>query len=396
MKFAVAQYVCFRYVWQARRLQSISAMKKLLFLLLFVIAGSQAFAQSPAEKRYSLYGVCFYNLENLFDTIHAPGKNDFEYLPDGANKWGTMKYRAKLKNMATVLADLCTDRLKGGPAVVGMSEVENKAVLEDLLREPCLANRGWKVVHYEGYDRRGVDCGLFYNPKLFNLEHSMLVPYYYLSGEYPDVDLGFYVNDEGKVTPYPELRGDTAHITRGFLVVSGTLAGEKVHFIVCHWPSRGSSVGTGRERAGYQVRCLKEALERQDPGCKIIIMGDMNDDPKNKSMSEFLGCKHKVSEVGENDLYNPWWDTLYKKGVGTLMYRGKWNLFDQIVFTGNLLGEDRSTLKFWRNEVFVRDYIFQQEGRYKGGPLRTHAGGVWLNGYSDHLPTMIYLIKEAK
>lgn len=369
-------------------------MKKSVFALLLIVLSTQVFAQTPAEKRYSLYGVCFYNLENLFDTIHAPGKNDFEYLPSGSNRWGTMKYRAKVKNMATVLSDLCTDRLPNGPAVVGVSEVENQAVLEDLLREPCLSGRGWKVVHIEGPDRRGVDCGFFYNPKLFQLEHTMLVPYYYLSEEQPDVDLGFFVNDEGRVMPYPDLRGDTTHITRGFLVASGKLAGEQFHFIVCHWPSRfaGSPV---RERAGYQVRCLKEALQRQDPGCKIVIMGDMNDDPKNKSMSVSLGCKHKADETSEDDLFNPWWDTLYKKGVGTLMYRGKWNLFDQIVFTGNLLGEDRSTLKFWRNEVFVRDYLFLQEGRFKGGPLRTHAQGVWLNGYSDHLPTMIYLVKEA-
>ena len=175
-------------------------MKKILFALLLAIVSSQAFTQTPTEKRYSLYGVCFYNLENLFDTIHAPGKNDFEYLPDGGNRWGTMKYRAKVKNMATVLADLCSDRLKGGPAVVGVSEVENREVLEDLLREPCLKDRGWQVIHIEGPDRRGVDCGILYNPKLFHLEQTMLVPYYYLSEDQPDVDLGFYTNEEGKVT----------------------------------------------------------------------------------------------------------------------------------------------------------------------------------------------------
>ncbi|MBP3228835.1 MAG: endonuclease/exonuclease/phosphatase family protein [Bacteroidaceae bacterium] len=369
-------------------------MKRLLSALLFVVALAPAFAQAPSEKQYALYGVAFYNLENLFDTIHAPGKNDYEYLPDGANRWGTMKYRAKVKNMATVLADLCTDRLPAGPAIVGVSEVENRAVLEDLLREPCLSGRGWEVIHIEGPDRRGVDCGFLYNPRLFQLEQTMLVPYYYLDPAQPDVDLGFYTDADNRVVPYTELKGDTTHITRGFLVASGLLAGEKFHFIVCHWPSRfaGSPV---RERAGYQVKRLKDALLVQDPGCKVVIMGDMNDDPKNKSMSVELGCKHKREDVsGPGDLFNPWWKTLYKDGVGTLSYRGKWNLFDQIVFTGNLLGDDRTTLKFWRNEVFQRDYLYQQDGRYKGTPLRTHAGGVWLNGYSDHLPTYIYLVKE--
>ena len=141
---------------------------------------------------------------------------------------------------------------------------------------------------------------------------------------------------------------------------------------------------------------LKEALLAQDPGSKIVIMGDMNDDPANKSMTRELKCKNKLEDVkDEHDLYNPWWDMLYKTGQGSLRYRGKWNLFDQIVFSGNLIGKDRSTLKFYRNEVFLRDYLFQREGRYKGNTHRTHAGGVWLNGYSDHLPTLIYLIKEA-
>ena len=126
-------------------------------------------------------------------------------------------------------------------------------------------------------------------------------------------------------------------------------------------------------------------------------MGDMNDDPNDKSMVQELKCQHKVKSVKQaSDIYNPWWDMLYKTGQGSLLYNGKWNLFDQIVFTGNLLGDDRTSLKFYRNEVFVRDYLFQQEGRYKGNPLRTHAGGVWLNGYSDHLPPIIYLIKEVK
>ena len=124
-------------------------------------------------------------------------------------------------------------------------------------------------------------------------------------------------------------------------------------------------------------------------------MGDMNDDPMDKSMAVALGAKRKAQDTKEHDLYNPWWDTL-KKGNGTLMYDGKWNLFDQIVFTGNLLGNDRSTLKYYRNEIFRRDYMFQKEGKYKGYPKRTHAGGGWLNGYSDHLPTIIYLIKEIK
>ena len=355
----------------------------------------QAKRNGGDEKRYALYGVAFYNQENLFDTIHDAGKNDYEYTPEGVNKWGTMKYNAKLKNMAKVLADLCTDKLPMGAAVIGLSEVENARALTDLVAQPELARRGYKFIHIEGPDRRGVDCALLYNPRFFTPESSMLVPYYYLDKNQPDVNLGFHM-ENGKVVAETVLRGDTTHITRGFLVVSGHLGGEKVHFIVNHWPSRAAGSET-RERAGYQVYELKEALLSQDPDSKIIIMGDMNDDPNNKSMTDGLQCKHKLKDVRDaHDLYNPWWDTLYKVGQGSLLYDGKWNLFDQIVLSGNLMDGYRSHLCYRSHEVFVRDYLFQQEGKYRGNPKRTHAGGTWLNGYSDHLPTIVYLIKEIK
>lgn len=340
-------------------------MRKLIFVLgLFL-----SFACLAQEKKFALYAVAFYNQENLFDTIHDTGKNDYEYLPDGAMKWNSMKYTAKLKNMSEVISQLATDKLPMGAAVIGLSEVENRRVLEDLIAQPALAPRGYEIIHYEGPDKRGVDCAFLYNPAMFHVTATKLAPY-------------IYVND-------------TVHKTRGFLIASGEMAGERVHFIVNHWPSR-AAASPARERAGDQVRALKDSLLNDEPDSKVFIMGDMNDDPMDKSMSAELGAKRNPKDVGPHDLYNPWWDTLVKKGVGSLMYRGKWNLFDQIVFTGNLLGNDRSTLKYYKNEVFMRDYLFQQEGKYKGYPKRTHAGGVWLNGYSDHLPTIIYLIKEVQ
>lgn len=333
-----------------------------LLIVFSVIATAQ-------EKKYELYSTAFYNLENLFDTIHDRGKNDFEYLPDGKNKWNSVKYEAKLKNMAEVLSQLSTNLLPMGPAVIGVSEVENRRVLEDLLKQPALSSRGYGIIHYEGPDRRGVDCAFFYNPNLFKLDAS-------------------------KLSLYTTLINDTAYKTRGFLIASGTISSEKIHFIVNHWPSR-AAASPARERAGEQVRILKDSLLQAFPGSKVVIMGDMNDDPMDKSMAQSLGAKRKTADVGESDLYNPWWDTL-KKGTGTLMYDGKWNLFDQIVFTGNLLGNDRSKLKYFRHEIFAKDYMMQTEGPYKGYPKRTHAGGVWLNGYSDHLPVIVYFLKEAR
>jgi hypothetical protein len=130
---------------------------------------------------------------------------------------------------------------------------------------------------------------------------------------------------------------------------------------------------------------------RTDKKLKLIVMGDMNDDPMDESMAT-LGARKYAKQVKKGEFYNPWWETLEDKGVGTLLYRGKWNLFDQIVVSRPLL-KAKKGLKYDHNEVFIREYLFQQDGKYKGSPLRTHGGRVWLNGYSDHLPTIIYLKK---
>jgi hypothetical protein len=350
-------------------------MKKwLLMTLFFLLAGVSA--STAQDRRYSVYGVGFYNLENLFDTIHDAGKNDYQYLPDGTNKWTGLKYRHKLKNMAKVLSEMGTDMLPlVGCAVIGVSEVENARCLTDLCNEPALKARNFKFCHIEGPDKRGVDCALLYNPSLFQVRNTKLIPYVY------------------------ENPKDRDQATRGYLTVSGTLGGEHVTVIVCHWPSR-FNPSSYREAAGRQVRAVKDSLQRQDPNVKVIIMGDMNDDPTNKSMTVGLSCKAEIKAVGPKDMYNPWYNTLVKQHTGTLQYEGKWNLFDQIVMTPNLLhkegAQDYNTLKFRKHQVFRRDYLFQKEGKYKGNTLRTHAGGTWLDGYSDHLPTVIYLMKEQR
>lgn len=378
-------------------------MKNLFSTLLLILA--IGVLPASAQKKV-LYGVGFYNVENLFDTQHDPGKNDHEFLPTGSYQWTEQKYTAKLHNIAQVLSELCTEfgnkKNPAGAAVIGLSEVENSRALEDLLREPALAARGYRYVHFDGPDRRGIDVALLYNPKAFRLVEAQLIPYIYPTESQPDVDLGFYIDENGRVKGYPYqnglLRGDTTYITRGFLTVEGYLGDEKFYFIVNHWPSRGAQSPV-RERAGYQVRRLKEALLKQDPDARIVIMGDLNDDPGNLSVSspDALGAKSDKNACGPHDLYNPWYDMLYKQGVGTLYYRGKWNLFDQIIFTGNLLNTaDKSRLHLLTNAVFSRDYLLQTEGKYKGAPKRTTAGGTWLNGYSDHLPTQIFLVKDAR
>lgn len=378
-------------------------MKRFLLALLVLILAGQL---SSAAQKKVLYGVAFYNLENLFDTTHDVGKNDYEFLPTGSYKWTEQKYQAKLHNMAQVISELCTEvgstRCPAGAAVVGLSEVENPHVLHDLLQQPSLVNRGYRPVIVEGPDRRGIDVAFLYNPKAFHLESTMLVPFVYKDSLQPNVDLGFYHDAAGNLQAYSskngELIGDTTYITRGFLTVGGRMGGEKFYFIVNHWPSRGAQSPV-RERAGYQVRKLKEALLAKEPSAHVVIMGDLNDDPNNLSVTspEALGAKHKKEDcTSPHDLYNPWWDMLYNKGIGTLYYRGKWNLFDQIIFTASLLDKSQpERLHLLTNAVFSRDYLLQSEGKYKGAPKRTTAGGTWLNGYSDHLPTQIFLVKQV-
>ncbi len=348
-------------------------MKKLSIFLIFALClisiGSMA-----QKKQYLCYGVGFYNQENLFDTCHDEGKRDYDFLPNGSYRWNGLKYTHKLRNMAKALADMGTDVLPNvGCAVIGLSEVENHKVLDDLTAQEPLKARGYKYVHIEGPDRRGIDCALLYNPALFKVRNSKLVPY------------------------VQELKKDSAFLTRGFLTVSGEMAGEHVAFVVCHWPSR-AAAPFYRESGGRQVKVLKDSLLREDPNVKVFVMGDMNDDPTNKSMTEALGCKSEIDKVGEGEMYNPWYNILAKEGKGTLFYGGSWNLFDQIVMTPNLLNQngkkDFSTLKFYKHHIFRRDYLIQSEGKYKGAPKRTHAGGAWLDGYSDHLPVVVYLLKE--
>lgn len=344
-----------------------------MVLLVLLMAGKT----QAKQKTYSVYAAGFYNLENLFDTCHDEGKKDYDFLPDGSYKWNKTKYTHKLHNMARALADMGTDVLPKsvGCAFIGVSEVENSKALDALVAQDVLAARGYDYCHVEGPDRRGIDCALLYNPKIFTVRDVKLVP---------------YVAEEEK---------DSAFHTRGFLTVSGTMAGEHLAVIVCHLPSR-FSTSYYRELGGKQVKAVKDSLLRDDPNVKVLVMGDMNDDPMDASMSVALGGKRNIADVGDSDMYNPWWNTLAKEGQGTLAYNGSWNLFDQILLSPGLLcrdgKKDYKTLKYFKHQIFRRDYLIQQEGKYKGNPKRTHAGGVWLDGFSDHLPTVVYLIKEQK
>lgn len=324
------------------------------------------------KKSYAVYSIAFYNLENLFDTVDDPDNpGDDEFLPESAYNWTQDKYEKKQANMAKVLSRIGREYSPLGPAIIGVAEVENRAVLEDLVKQKEISDMNLKVIHEESPDWRGIDVGLLYNPDLFTLENYKAHPFVMPSR--------------------PDYR------TRDHLLVSGWLAGEKIHVIVNHWPSRfgGKKSSILRETAAASVNMITDSIYAKEPEAKIIIMGDLNDDPNDKSVKKVLNAKKKQKDVKPQGLFNPMWN-LYSQGVGSLAYQGKWSLFDQIIVSHELLGDNYSSLKYWRAEIFNNDFLIQKEGKNKGYPLRTFSGETFINGYSDHFPALIYLLKEIE
>lgn len=341
-------------------------MKKFLAICVLLLGITIVYAQ---QKNYTVYSLAFYNIENLFDTEDDPDNpGDDEFLPGSAYNWTQDKYEKKLDNIARVISRLGREYCPWGPAVIGVSEVENRKVLEELVKRPAIAAMGLEIVHQDSPDRRGIDVALLYNPKLFKVTGYSVSPY--------------------------RNENDPEYVSRDQLWVSGLLAGEKMHVSVNHWPSRsGSRSSVLREAAAANVKVVVDSLYRDDPNAKIFIMGDLNDDPVDRSIRVVLDAKRSVNEVKAGGLYNPMW-RLYSQGIGSLAYQGKWSLFDQIIVSYPLLGNDYSELRFWRAEVFNKDFLIQPEGPNKGYPHRTFSNNTFINGYSDHLPVIVYLIRE--
>jgi exonuclease III len=344
------------------KLQSISLHVGIIGLMLSLLFTFQACAQ---EKKYLATTIAFYNVENLFDTIDDPNTNDAEFLPGGANRWTPQRYEEKLANMAKVIAGIGDELVKGGPAIIGLSEIENRGVLEDLINTPPLKNLGYAIVHYDSPDKRGVDVGLIYKPSVFKVINSTSNTLY--------------------------MPGRTNFYSRDQLVVTGELNGDLISVIVNHWPSRRSGPEY-REEAAKLSRHLSDSLMKEHKNAKIFIMGDLNDDPTDRSVAKVLGAKGKVKEVKKDDLFNPFWQ-LHREGIGSLAYRDAWNLFDQIIISEPLLNPKKGW-KFHKAKVYNEKFLIQKDGPYAGYPFRTFAGGAYLGGYSDHFPVYIFLIKE--
>lgn len=350
-------------------------MKKLvpflLTALIFMVGCSSGRVEKAPPVNVAVSPVAFYNIENLFDTIDQPNVNDIEFTPQGSMKWGSMKYLAKLERMSYAISQIALDHSPVGAVIIGISELENRGVLEDLVKQPAIKDRSYDIVHYDSPDRRGIDVALLYNPKYFIVTNSK---------------------------SYRLQSPDTAFRTRDQLMVSGYLQDEKVHIIVNHWPSRSGGELRSRPKrneAAALTRSIVDSLFRIEPKARIIVMGDLNDDPGNESVATILGAKENKEDVKPGELYNVFWKT-HRRGIGSLAYNDQWNMFDQIILSHELVNQGDNKLYLWKSEIFNRAFLIQQEGAYKGTPLRTHAGGVWLNGYSDHFPTLVYLIKALK
>lgn len=322
---------------------------------------------------FTTYGIAFYNLENLFDTINANGKYDLEFSPQGTRQWNTEKYNAKINKMAYTIAQMVTDDTPHGPAVIGISEVENESVVRDLVNAAPLAARGLKYVHHDSPDNRGIDVALLYDPGMFEVISVS--------------------NTRLTEVKFP---------TRDQMAVTGVLGGsDTMTVIVNHWPSRlggQDKSEPNRIAAGKLSRHIADSLWNVNPNQHIIVMGDLNDDPNNRSVSMIpgLGAGSNMKKVKNHGFYNPWleiWEPDYR---GTLSYKGQWNLFDQIIVSGTLIDNKKGhgTGNFVFSEAVINDFPFlkNEPGTpYEGTPHRTYAGGKWLDGYSDHFPTEIFV-----
>lgn len=323
------------------------------------------------EVTFKKVSIGFYNLENLFDTINDEELFlSEEFTPQSEKQWTSSRYHEKLSNMALVISKIALEDTPEGVALLGVCEVENRGVLEDLIKEKSIKERNYQIVHYDSPDARGIDVGLLYNPEFFEVTNSKS---YKLS-----------------------LPDDKKFLSRDQLVVSGLMDGEELFIIVNHWPSRSGGEEKSRHKrnaAGDLTRSIVDSLLIVNKNAKILVMGDLNDDPVNESVLKHLKAKGDQNELKEGELFNPMYQ-LQKDGFGTLAYGDSWNLFDMVIVSQGLLGEDLTEYKFQKAVVFNKNFLKQKEGRYAGYPNRTFGGKKYLGGYSDHFPVYVILKKE--
>lgn len=310
----------------------------------------------------------FYNVENLFDTMDDPDKNDNEFLPNGSMNWQPWKYWEKLRNITRVITAV------GGmqsPALVGLCEIENDSVIFDLTRRSPLRAQDYEYIVTDSPDERGIDVALLYQRHQFNLleknEHEII------------------------------FRDKTTRPTRNILHAVGKIInGDTIDVFVNHWPSRGGGqreTEPARIDAALLLRSKVDSLFSLRERANIVIMGDFNDHPNDKSLFQTLQAKSLNDHRSDKELYNMFFHRLKERNFGTYFFQGRWELLDQFIVSGNLLSESNSVYIKGNEAHIFKSYFLLREGRYGNKePFRTHLGPRYIGGFSDHLPVYLDLI----
>lgn len=297
-----------------------------------------------------------------------------EFTPHSAKNYNTKVYKKKLANEAKVISEIGAEYTKTAPVIVGLIEVENRQVIEDLIKESALKKYDYGIIHYNSYDYRGIDVALIYQKRRFTPTHSL------------KKELKIF-GENGK-----------REYTRDILVVTGILDNEKVAFFMNHWPSRRGGEAVSLQKRNAAAALLKQQMDSirsVDPSTKLFAMGDFNDDPVSSSLKNYLKAQPSPKDLSEETPYLNLMYPLYKKGVASLAYQDAPNLFDQIIVSKNLIS-DQVTKEYsvYKAEIFAPAYLISKEGNYKGYPFRSWNGDQFTGGYSDHFPAFVVLQKE--
>jgi len=318
------------------------------------------FSYFKRKVNTNLYTIGFYNLENLFDTLDHPDKLDSDFTPNGKLNWTPKRYRSKLLKLSATIAKIGVDTSGKLPAMIGVAEVENKKVLNDLLATEALKKQTYAYVHYDSPDERGIGNALIYDRRFFQVLFS------------EPITLMVYNLDGNQ------------DLTRDILYVYGKLNGEEVHIFVNHWPSRrDGDVATAYKRlqASETIMAYMAGIEEKHQSPNFIVMGDFNDGPKSSSIQNLV---HK------KQLYNPM-ENLITPNRGSANYKLRWMLFDQIIISHSFLNYESRTHSFDTSNIFDAQFLAEFKGKFKGNPFRTYVGSKYMGGYSDHFPVYIQL-----
>lgn len=343
----------------------------IIISVLILIATFQTNRQYP--KKYRIKTVGFYNVENLFDTIDDSLTLDEDYTLTGKNHYSKEDYSAKIVHTAKVISEIGSGKTGSGPSIIGLAEIENFKVLDDLVNSNQLHHFAYQIIQKDSPDRRGIDVALLYKD----------IDFLPINTEFIEVKLW---NEKGERI-----------YTRDILYVNGILDNDEVHIIVNHWPSRRGGKTRSepkRIKTAYLVRQVTDRILLRNPDAKILILGDFNDDPIDKSIKEGLLKPLQVDRITIHPFFNPM-EIMFKKGWNSMAYRDALHLFDQIILSSNLKSNysQGKGYFFHKAGIYNPSYLISQKGKYKGYPLRSFENNSYAGGYSDHFPVYVELIK---